>query len=122
MKRLQFSVWPPGIFQSLMEGILKGIPGVITYFDDVLVTRGSKAELSVHLQDVILWTLASRYREKMQVWHSAGQVSEVPYRCIWHASYNHQVEDILQWTTDAIKEGMLVVPGTVELLPLVPAS
>ncbi|XP_032081537.1 uncharacterized protein K02A2.6-like, partial [Thamnophis elegans] len=37
-RRLQFGVSvAPGIFQSLMERLLHGLPGVVPYFDDVLV-------------------------------------------------------------------------------------
>ncbi|XP_060546776.1 gypsy retrotransposon integrase-like protein 1 [Pantherophis guttatus] len=44
--RLQFGVSvAPGIFQSIMERLLQGIPGVVPYFDDVLVSAGDQADL-----------------------------------------------------------------------------
>ncbi|XP_026569428.1 uncharacterized protein K02A2.6-like, partial [Pseudonaja textilis] len=49
-KRLQFGVSvAPGIFQSLMERILQGLPGVVPYFDDILVQELSR------LQGCLLW-------------------------------------------------------------------
>ncbi|XP_026569427.1 uncharacterized protein K02A2.6-like, partial [Pseudonaja textilis] len=45
-KRLQFGVSvAPGIFQSLMERILQGLPGVVPYFDDILVSAVNKPQL-----------------------------------------------------------------------------
>nr|XP_056704982.1 uncharacterized protein K02A2.6-like [Euleptes europaea] len=44
--RLQFGVsTAPGIFQNLMEDLLKGLPGVVPYFDDVLIAASSDDEL-----------------------------------------------------------------------------
>ncbi len=37
----------PGIFQRVMENLLKGIPGVVVYIDDILITGASSEE---HLQ------------------------------------------------------------------------
>ncbi|XP_026565795.1 uncharacterized protein K02A2.6-like, partial [Pseudonaja textilis] len=45
-KRLQFGVSvAPGIFQSLMERILQGLPGVVPYFDDILVSARDRPQL-----------------------------------------------------------------------------
>ncbi|XP_026582351.1 uncharacterized protein K02A2.6-like, partial [Pseudonaja textilis] len=45
-KRLQFGVSvAPGIFQSLMERILQGLPGVVPYFDDILVSAVNRSQL-----------------------------------------------------------------------------
>lgn len=42
-----------GLFQSLMECLLQGIPGVIPYFNDVLVSATSKSELMSRIQKVL---------------------------------------------------------------------
>nr|XP_056710963.1 uncharacterized protein K02A2.6-like [Euleptes europaea] len=44
--RLQFGVsTAPGIFQNLMEDLLKGLPSVVPYFDDVLIATSSDDKL-----------------------------------------------------------------------------
>lgn len=43
----------PGIFQSL-ERLFQGIPGVVPYFDDILVSDANLAELKEHLRGVLL--------------------------------------------------------------------
>ncbi|XP_060542399.1 uncharacterized protein K02A2.6-like [Pantherophis guttatus] len=49
--RLQFGVSAaPGIFQSMMERLLQGVPGVVPYFDDVLVSGDSRAQLLERLR------------------------------------------------------------------------
>nr|XP_028571635.1 uncharacterized protein K02A2.6-like [Podarcis muralis] len=54
VKRLQFGVSvAPGLFQNLMEDVLKGLPGVIPYFGDVLIAGGSEAELACRLREVL---------------------------------------------------------------------
>ncbi|KAM7285773.1 uncharacterized protein ISCGN_032658 [Ixodes scapularis] len=54
VRRLQFGVCvAPGIFQSLMENLLRGLPGVIAYFDDVIIAGASQQELLVRLRDVL---------------------------------------------------------------------
>lgn len=41
--RLHFGVSvAPGLFQSMMERLLQGIPGVVPYFDDVLMSGENK--------------------------------------------------------------------------------
>lgn len=53
-RRLQFGVSvAPGLFQSLMEWLLQGVPGIIPYFDDILVSATSHAELLTRLQEVL---------------------------------------------------------------------
>ncbi|XP_060119763.1 uncharacterized protein K02A2.6-like [Heteronotia binoei] len=45
VKRLQFGVSvAPGIFQSIMDSLLKGIPGVQPFFDDVLIAAPNEGE------------------------------------------------------------------------------
>ena len=34
----------PGIFQRLMENVLRGIPNVTVYIDDILITRANEEE------------------------------------------------------------------------------
>ncbi|XP_026530731.1 uncharacterized protein K02A2.6-like, partial [Notechis scutatus] len=52
--RLQFGVSvAPGIFQSLMERLLRGIKGVVPYFDDVLVSAANQEELEGRLREVL---------------------------------------------------------------------
>ena len=58
-KRLPFGVSSaPGIFQRVMDTILKDIPHVIVYLDDILITGASQQE---HLQ--ILERVLSRLKE-----------------------------------------------------------
>ncbi|XP_013913085.1 PREDICTED: LOW QUALITY PROTEIN: uncharacterized protein LOC106542012 [Thamnophis sirtalis] len=53
-RRLQFGVSvAPGIFQSLMERLLHGLPGVVPYFDDVLIAATSRSELIEILRNVL---------------------------------------------------------------------
>ncbi|XP_026527647.1 uncharacterized protein K02A2.6-like [Notechis scutatus] len=45
-RHLQFGVSvAPGIFQSLMERLLQGLPGVVPYFDDILISAIDKPQL-----------------------------------------------------------------------------
>ncbi|XP_026562019.1 uncharacterized protein K02A2.6-like, partial [Pseudonaja textilis] len=53
-KRLQFGVSvAPGIFQSLMERILQGLPGVVPYFDDILVSARDRPQLFQRVRAVL---------------------------------------------------------------------
>ncbi|XP_032091803.1 uncharacterized protein K02A2.6-like, partial [Thamnophis elegans] len=53
-RRLQFGVSvAPGIFQSLMERLLHGLPGVVPYFDDVLIAADSRSDLIKVLRKVL---------------------------------------------------------------------
>ncbi|XP_060542427.1 uncharacterized protein K02A2.6-like [Pantherophis guttatus] len=52
--RLQFGVSvAPGLFQSTMERLLQGIPGVVPYFDDVLITADNEHQLRERLREVL---------------------------------------------------------------------
>ncbi|XP_060539010.1 uncharacterized protein K02A2.6-like [Pantherophis guttatus] len=52
--RLQFGISvAPGIFQSLMERLLQGLPGVVPYFDDIIISASSQSELKVKLRTVL---------------------------------------------------------------------
>ncbi|XP_013909423.1 PREDICTED: zinc finger protein 524-like [Thamnophis sirtalis] len=58
--RLQFGVSvAPGLLQSAMEQLLQGIPGVVPYFDNVLVSAANKEQLFNHLRIVL-----NRFRQK----------------------------------------------------------
>ena len=47
--RLPFGIsCTPGIFQRIMESLLKGIPGVVVYRDDILVTGPSEEDICHH--------------------------------------------------------------------------
>lgn len=49
--RLPFGVLSaPGIFQKVIENIIQGIPGVVAYLDDILITE--EAHLSA-LEEVL---------------------------------------------------------------------
>ncbi|XP_058027254.1 uncharacterized protein K02A2.6-like, partial [Ahaetulla prasina] len=52
--RLQFGVSvAPGLFQNLMERLLQGLPGVVPYFDDVLISAENVEELGERLRKVL---------------------------------------------------------------------
>uniref|UniRef100_A0A5S6Q373 RNA-directed DNA polymerase n=1 Tax=Trichuris muris TaxID=70415 RepID=A0A5S6Q373_TRIMR len=59
VNRLQFGVCiAPGIFQQVMDDVLKDIPGTTPYFDDVLIRGTTLSELTDRLR-VVLKTLRS---------------------------------------------------------------
>lgn len=43
----------PGLFQSIIERLLQGIPGVVPYFDDVLVSGDNKEKLIKRLREAL---------------------------------------------------------------------
>ena len=52
--RLPFGVSSaPGIFQKTMETLLHGIPDVIVYLDDILISRATEAEHIQSLEEVL---------------------------------------------------------------------
>ncbi|XP_015280350.1 PREDICTED: uncharacterized protein K02A2.6-like, partial [Gekko japonicus] len=54
VNRLQFGVnVAPGVFQGLMEGLLRGVQGTVPYFDDVLVAGRSDEELMSRVREVL---------------------------------------------------------------------
>ncbi|XP_031747556.1 uncharacterized protein K02A2.6-like [Xenopus tropicalis] len=54
VKRLQFGIsTAPGIFQHFMETLLSSIPGVVPYFDDVLLMGPSESILADRLREVL---------------------------------------------------------------------
>ena len=65
--RLPFGVASaPALFQRAMDGILQGIPHVVCYMDDILVTGTSAAEHAANLEEVLkrLKQHGLRLREK----------------------------------------------------------
>ena len=52
--RLPFGISSaPRIFQRMMENVLRGIPKVVVYLDDILITRSDDAEHLDHLSEVL---------------------------------------------------------------------
>ena len=52
--RLPFGVASaPAVFQEIMEKVLQGIPGVVVYLDDILVTGRTEEEHLDHLREVL---------------------------------------------------------------------
>ena len=52
--RLPFGIASaPGIFQRVMESLLSGIPGVIVYIDDILITGKTEADHLAALEEVL---------------------------------------------------------------------
>ena len=63
--RLPFGVASaPAIFQRIMEGILKGIPGVCIYLDDILITGYTEEQHLVNLEQVFKQLEAAGMRLK----------------------------------------------------------
>lgn len=59
VRRLQFGVSvAPGVFQYLMETMLRGIPGVVLYFGDTILVGALYEELAHRLHEVL-----SRFQE-----------------------------------------------------------
>lgn len=57
---LQFGVSVvPGLFQSIMEQLLQGIPGFVPYFDDVLISRENREHLMTQVRETL-----RRFQEK----------------------------------------------------------
>ena len=51
--RLPFAIASePGIFQRVIDSLLQGIPGVVAYLDDILVTGASGASDTEHLESL----------------------------------------------------------------------
>ncbi|KRX70751.1 Transposon Tf2-6 polyprotein [Trichinella sp. T6] len=54
VKRLQFGVSAaPGIFQGLIDQLTKGIPGVLPYFDDILIAAKDESILAKRLATLL---------------------------------------------------------------------
>ncbi|GBN99198.1 Retrovirus-related Pol polyprotein from transposon opus [Araneus ventricosus] len=63
VNRLQFGVnVAPGLSQNFIEDLLKGIPGVLPYFDDVLIFAATEEQLCNYLRLVLERLSESRIR------------------------------------------------------------
>ena len=56
----------PGIFQRTMESLLNGIPNVLVYLDDILVTGHTKEQHFSNLHEVLLHFCQAGLRLKKQ--------------------------------------------------------
>ena len=54
----------PAMFQRIMEGILKGIPGVCIYLDDILITGNTEEQHLANLEQVFKQLEAADMRLK----------------------------------------------------------
>jgi len=53
VNRLQFGVnIAPNIFQAMMDDLLAGLPGVVPYFDDILISASSRESLTEVTREV----------------------------------------------------------------------
>ena len=76
--RLPFGILSaPGIFQRIMESLLQGIPGVIVYLDDILVSAPSEEEHLRRLEEVFVRLEKSGLRARRSKCHFMA--SEVSY-------------------------------------------
>ena len=65
--RLHFGVSSaPAIFQHMMESLLKGIPNVLVYLDDILITGQSQEQHIKNLQEVLIRFRQAGLRLKKQ--------------------------------------------------------
>ena len=66
--RLPFGISSaPGIFQRVMENLLRGIPKVVVYLDDILITGSDDAEHLEHLSEVLSRMLQAGLRLRRQM-------------------------------------------------------
>ena len=60
--RLPFGVsLAPGIFQRTMESLLKGIPNVLVYLDDILITGPTQEQHMKNLHAVLIVSVKLDY-------------------------------------------------------------
>ena len=72
--RLPFGVVSaPAVFQKTMETILQGMPRVICYLDDILVTGRTEAEHAKNLDEVLHQLQEHGVRLKLEKCHLSGQ-------------------------------------------------
>ena len=58
----------PGKFQKIMDTVLRGIPGVNCYLDDILVTGATEEEHLRNLDQVLQRLQAYGFRLKLPKW------------------------------------------------------
>ena len=82
--RLPFGVaLAPAVFQEIMEKLLNGIPGVVVYFDDILVTGENEERHLTSLTEVLDRLKQSGLRLKRnKCWSLAPTVEYLGYRII----------------------------------------
>lgn len=116
--RLQFSISvAPGIFQCLMECLLQGIPGVIPYFDDVLVSSNNYEELMGRLRVVLrkFQTNGLKLR-KVQNCCSQSWVFGLSDRCWGSPPYCCKSSGYPEYTDSIQQNWASGFPGAPELL------
>ena len=70
----------PGIFQRVMDSLLQGIPGVVVYLDDILVTGPSDREHLVSLKEVFTQLEKAGLRLNKKCQFLASEVTYLGYR------------------------------------------
>ena len=80
--RLPFGITSaPGIFQRVMDSLLQGIPGVVVYLDDILVTGPSDREHLESLKEVFTRLEKAGLRlNKKKCQFLASEVTYLGYR------------------------------------------
>ena len=68
-QRLPFGVSSaPGIFQRIMESLLQGIPRVLVYLDDILITGVLQEEHLANLNEVLSRLQEAELRLNVSLW------------------------------------------------------
>ena len=81
--RLTFGISSaPGIFQRIIDSLIKGIPGVVAYLDDILITGPSDEEHLKALEEVLSRLKGAGLRAKKKVC-IYGTVCDVPGSSDW---------------------------------------
>ena len=82
--RLSFGIATvPGIFQRVMESLVQGIPGVVVYLDDILVTGKTEEEHLRSLEEVFETINGSRVtpsQREMCIHAGLSDLPEIPNR------------------------------------------
>ena len=95
--RLPFGIASvPGIFQRVIDSLLQGIPGVVAYLDDILVTGLSDTEHLESLKEVLTRLQKAGFRLNRKKCHFlAPQVTYLGY-CIDSEVFTQQIESYEQ--------------------------
>ena len=100
--RLPFGVASaPAIFQQVMDTVLQGLPKVICYIDDVLVTGSTVAE---HLENL------ERVLERLQQYHLRAKKSKCSFLCDSVEYLGHRLDAEGLHTTDQKVEAVKRAP------------